>query len=644
MPETTQLSDLGDDGHYDGALPVDTILLARYRIIGSLGGGGQGAVYKARDLNFPDANRLVAVKEMHVNNADPKLRSDALKQFRREANILATLSHPAIPKIYDFFDENERAYLVMEYINGHNLEEILMRTSYIPMDKILDWAIALCDVLDYLHNYPDQPIIFRDMKPANIMIDSAGRVRLIDFGIAKKFESNKRHTMIGTEGYSAPEQYKGNANPVSDIYSLGATLHQVITRRDPRLEPPFSFAERVVTDYNKEATPEIAAIIDRSLEFEPPKRYQSCSNMKTDLERLRYRPIASNKSTNNNRIGEPAQMTDFFGEMSEDAGMKPKWTFTVEDEIRGHATAFSNMVFIGSYDTNIWALNLEDGKQLWKRATEGGIATSPIVDAEQKQILFGSEDQSFYALDYREGRLNWTFQTNGKIRGTARLAQGRVFFGSDDGRLYALIAANGNQLWTYDTGGPVRSTPYVTNDRIIFGSDSGEIIGLELNGTKKWSIKVRAGQSVTSSPAVDIEGICYIGASDGHVYAIDAENGYSVWKCRTNGPIYSSPAVDDTNVYVGSADGKLYCINVHTGKERWSFSVDKPIVSSPVVHEGVVYFGGTDNFLYAINAKNGKEIWKFEMKGPVTGKVCLTKDFIIIGSLDHTLYALPLVS
>ena len=143
---------MGDtNGNFSNSLQANTVLLARYKILGVLGGGGQGSVYQARDLNFPDVRKLVAVKEMLNPATDANLRASTLKTFQREANILATLSHPAIPKIFDFFDQNDRAYLVMEYINGSDLEMLLSKTKELPMEKIIEWAIDLCDVLEYLH-------------------------------------------------------------------------------------------------------------------------------------------------------------------------------------------------------------------------------------------------------------------------------------------------------------------------------------------------------------------------------------------------------------------------------------------------------------------------------------------------------------
>jgi eukaryotic-like serine/threonine-protein kinase len=109
---------------------------------------------------------------------------------------------------------------------------------------VLTWGIELCEVLSFLHNHKPDPIIFRDMKPSNVMIDHNGEVKLVDFGIAKTFQFGQKGTMIGTEGYSPPEQYRGEATPLADLYALGATLHHALSRRDPRMEPPFSFEER----------------------------------------------------------------------------------------------------------------------------------------------------------------------------------------------------------------------------------------------------------------------------------------------------------------------------------------------------------------------------------------------------------------
>lgn len=643
MPETTQFAGMdGTAGGYSSLQP-GTVLLARYKILGILGGGGQGAVYQARDLNFPDVKKLVAVKEMLNPATDPSLRASTVKTFQREANILATLSHPAIPKIYDFFDWNERAYLVMEYIHGSDLEELISKTKSLPVDKVIEWAIDLCDVLEYLHNHQPEPIIFRDMKPANVMIDNLGKVRLIDFGIAKNFQPNIKHTMIGTEGYSAPEQYKGNVSPLSDIYSMGATLHHVLTRRDPRLEPPFSFSERPILDYNDQVPSALASIVEKAVEFEADKRFRSCLEMKMALEELRYRPVKAVTDNGRSAAAREGEVSGFFSGELATGQPEPRWTFKTEDEIRCNPVAYRDMVFVGSYDTNVWALQLQNGEQIWKYATNGGIASSPIIDEENRAVLFGSEDYSFYSVDIRSGRINWSYRTEGRIRSTAQIAHGRVFFGSDDGYLYALMASTGRFLWRYDLGSEVQSSPFVTNEIIIVGSASGEVAAVDLSGgNRKWGVRAKRG--VLSSPYVDpVEGICYFGSSDNHVYAVDASGGYTSWRFRTRGPVISSPIVHEGMLYFGSADGALYAINAQTSREKWKFVTEKPIVATPIAYKDAVYVGGTDEYLYCIDAHTGKERWKFKTNGAITSRPCIVDDVLLVGSMDWTLYALPLV-
>ena len=145
------------------------LLEERYEIQQIVGVGGMGAVYRARDKNFK-AIRLVAVKEMISQVTDKLIRKSLFKIFEREANLLATLRHPAIPRIYDYFTINDRAYLVMEFIQGKNLEQLLSDAKdFFPEDQVLSWAVEICDVLEYLHSLEPEPIIFRDMKPSNII-------------------------------------------------------------------------------------------------------------------------------------------------------------------------------------------------------------------------------------------------------------------------------------------------------------------------------------------------------------------------------------------------------------------------------------------------------------------------------------------
>ena len=278
----------GRQGQVESGLQPGATLQNRYQIQGVLGVGGMGSVYRARDLRFPNVNKLVAVKEILNLAPDPTVREMIVKTFEREANILATLSHPAIPQIYDYFTQGDRSFLVQEYIEGKDLEAFLGEApGLLSEDLVADWTVQLCDVLSYLHNHEPDPIVFRDLKPSNVMLDQHRRIRLIDFGIARAFAAGQKGTMIGTEGYSPPEQYRGEASPPGDIYALGATMHHLLTKQDPRLEPPFSFAERPLRKLNPAVSPEFDAIISTALSYNPTERFGSAQAMKDALLSLR---------------------------------------------------------------------------------------------------------------------------------------------------------------------------------------------------------------------------------------------------------------------------------------------------------------------------------------------------------------------
>jgi len=260
-------------------LTSGTVLQNRYAIERLLGGGGMGMVYLAHDHRL--ANRPCAVKEMVDHFIDQQQRIEANDYFAREADTLAQLKHAAIPAITDRFDDQNRHYLVMEYVEGRNLEEeIAARGGPLPEGLIIDIARQLCDVLAYLHG-STPPVVYRDMKPSNVMLTPKGRVVLVDFGIARLFKSARKGTMIGTLGFAPPEQYQGVVDPRSDIYSLGATLHYVLTGRDPEKFPPFSFPP--IRDLRPEVSTNLAGAIDHALAYQADARPASIQDFRDML-------------------------------------------------------------------------------------------------------------------------------------------------------------------------------------------------------------------------------------------------------------------------------------------------------------------------------------------------------------------------
>ncbi|MGE5458958.1 MAG: protein kinase domain-containing protein [Methanobacterium sp.] len=226
-------------GSRTGKLNADTILEGRYVIVKTLGQGGMGAVYLALDTRLK--NMPVAIKEMSTQAVGGDLEA-AVAGFQKEAELLVGLKHDALPVIKDFFSRDNRWYLVMDYIEGHTLKEEVQKRGRIPENEVLNWAWQLCEILEYLHKCKP-PVIFRDLKADNIMLTPEGKIKLIDFGIARHFQQGGQADTIayGSSGFAPPEQYGENQTDArSDIYALGATLHFLLTGVDPSIKP-FSF-------------------------------------------------------------------------------------------------------------------------------------------------------------------------------------------------------------------------------------------------------------------------------------------------------------------------------------------------------------------------------------------------------------------
>ncbi len=278
-------------------LEPGTLLYSRYEIVKRIGGGGMGAVYYAKDKNLGDAPR--AVKEMIQSHLDESQQEKAVADFKRESMLLASLEHPSIPTIYDYFydDTASRFYLVMKYISGGDCLARLRNAPGGRIDELTvsEWGAQAADVLEYLHNQRPA-IIYRDLKPANLMIDgNNGRVMLIDFGIARWVAPQEKGvTAVGTMGYAPPELFSGKAEARTDIYGLGATMFHLLTGSDPQDNPLLIF------DFTKNPTPrqinpavsnEMEWILMRAVEYEPERRFRSAADMRDTLmqhsERLR---------------------------------------------------------------------------------------------------------------------------------------------------------------------------------------------------------------------------------------------------------------------------------------------------------------------------------------------------------------------
>lgn len=256
---------------------IGSVINGKYEILKEIGRGGMSVVYLAMDKNL---NKQWAIKEIRKKGSG-KNDEIVVNSLLAEANLMKRLDHPSLPRIVDIIDNGITIYVVMDYIEGESLDKILDEYGVQPESLVIDWAKQICDALSYLHSQKPV-IIYRDMKPANVMLKPEGNIKIIDFGIAREYKEQKLAdtTVLGTKGYAPPEQYSGQTDPRSDIYALGMTMHHLLTGVDPRGGDPYA----PVRQWNPDLSEGIEIIIDKCVQPAAENRYQSCSDLLYDLE------------------------------------------------------------------------------------------------------------------------------------------------------------------------------------------------------------------------------------------------------------------------------------------------------------------------------------------------------------------------
>jgi len=285
--------------HFCSQCSAPLALQNKYRITRLLGRGGFGAVYLAEHLQLAGVH--YAIKEMTpALGATPAERQAAEDQFRLEASLLAKLTHPMLPKVWDYFSENNRYYLVMEYVEGDTLEDCLGKAKApLPEAQVLKWANDLCEVLEYLHSQ-QPPVIHRDVNPRNIKITPEGKLKLIDFGIAKLLMagmSTGSAARAVSPPYSPMEQYGAGTTPCSDIYALGATMYHLLTNQLPPDAPDRAMQDmRPLRKYNSGLSESTEHVVLKAMAEKATDRFQSATEMKAALPRPKAGGFTFNRS------------------------------------------------------------------------------------------------------------------------------------------------------------------------------------------------------------------------------------------------------------------------------------------------------------------------------------------------------------
>lgn len=621
-----------DNAQYQLA-PGTRLQGGRYLIESVVGKGGMGHVYRALDTHL---GRVRAIKEMIPQMGGPEA---GLINYKREAEVMLNLDHLSIPQVFDTFIEGRRAYIVLEFVEGQNLEQRFDSVpDFLSQQEVGNWMLQLCQIVGFLHDQRP-PIIFRDIKPSNIILTPDNRIVLVDFGIAKAFQEGMEHTNVGTNGYAAKEQYNRQAEPRSDIYSIGATMHHLLTRSDPRTNAPFSFAERPPRKLNPAISEAMEAVILKATATNREDRYQTCEELARAIEgalgiqaaddtgvyraaRITARP----RSTWAPAPGPTGTLR---------AGAEALWSFTTGDEVRATPSLTADTLYIGSYDGFFYALDRRSGEVKWKFATEGGICGRAALWRDL--VIIGSEDFNVYALNARTGAEVWRFRTWRYVRSSPRVFNDILYVGSDDGNMYALDPRTGQTIWKHTTYREVVSSAAFTRGMIVFGSRDEYVYSVDAaTGEKKWTY--HSNGAIISTPWADDDAV-YVGSSDFMVYCLEAKSGWMAWSERAEKFVLSSPAIAQDRLYIGSTDNYLYCLNRRTGRRHWRYRAGNQVNSTPYVADGIVYFGSGDRSVYGLDAETGVLRWRFETDGIVPGSPVVEQGVVYVGSADHRVYA-----
>ena len=254
---------------------IGQIIDDKYEILKLIGQGGMSKVYLAMDKRL---NKQWAVKEIQKKARD-KNNEVVIQSAIAEANMIKQLDHPSIVRIVDIIENPDVIYIIEDYIEGETLNTILENNGAQPQELVIEWAMQICEALEYLHTRKP-PIIYRDMKPANVMLKPDGNIKIIDFGIAREYkdQSLADTVSLGTKGYAAPEQFggKGQTDARTDVYCLGVTLYHLVTGHSP-CEPPYEIYP--IRHWNPQLDPGLEAIIEKCTQLNPNDRYQSCAEL-----------------------------------------------------------------------------------------------------------------------------------------------------------------------------------------------------------------------------------------------------------------------------------------------------------------------------------------------------------------------------
>ena len=553
-------------------LSVGQRLHDRYQITRIIGRGGQCLVYLAYDLH---QGKDVVIKELLSSDGSVSDEIKELELFRGEYRILSQLDYTSLPKAYDFFVEGSKYFISVEYIEGQNLEDVIKKSREPLYEEIvINWARQLAEILIYFYNLKPFPLVLRDIKPSNIIITPQGHIKPVDFTIAKFLKEEKEDTLkMGSPGYAPREQYLGQSDTRSDIYSFGATMYYLLTKYDPA-EHPFHFPP--VETLNPEVSQELSSLIHRTLRDKPEERFQSPLELLEELDKISAKYINKTSGDETEYLeGEKyfaikawRLALKYYRKSLEKNPNNSKYHFRTGECLYNLGDIFSACEEVNSvpflfpdvnplqvelwkdfYDdlkrkiSSSWPGEYRDSKNTNNQSSLEDISTTPVFSKSislteksvHRPIIYEGivyivlYQKGLASFDLLSGEMKWLFKHMANMS-VPFVAKDRIVFGSDDTFIYCLSLEDGRELWKFKTPGPVTLSPEIKEGYVYFISDYKNI------------------------------------------YAIDMEDGKELWSLQTKKPVHRMAVNNDLIICLSSYE-YICTIDYMTGKLIWSDSV-----------------------------------------------------------------------
>jgi eukaryotic-like serine/threonine-protein kinase len=627
----------------NGPLSSSYLLHSRYSIVSQVGTGGFGAVYKAKDTLF--SHRLVAIKEMNQDGLSSGELTEATVAFEHEALLLSNLTHPNLPRIHDHFSEHGRSYVVMDYIAGDTLEDYLDTVlQRLPLEMVLEIGIQLSTVLDYLHNH-QPPIIFRDVKPTNIMRTVDNHVYLIDFGIARHFKPGKAKDTIplGSKGYAAPEQYgKAQTTPQTDIYGLGATLHELLTGDDPSLSL-FRF-KPVKTNNRKEIsiTSQLNSLLEQMLEMEMSKRPANMTVVKQELQSIFAQQLALSQGKASGKSPKPIRRRRFLIGLASMVGTFALTTYFVQNPnlldllfthpltgttpvlppahlVPEEATMVNQSLYTyrnhkGAVTAVAWS---PDGQHIASSSTLD--RTVHIWDAYIEKLAFLSQTQEdLTSFDISPQRVDVLAWSPDSIQTAAALSNDSVV---------TLNLKNGNRLlFTFSNTGNSNALAWSPDGSKIAAISENTTVKVLSAITGKFLFTFNGHMQTVLALAWSPDGKYIVsGEVDGTVRVWNATTGQTfLTYSRHSAAVYAvSWSPDSKLIASGGADGTVQVWDAATGRTLFIYRGHRGIVNTVAWQRGSFLSTWNNAYIASGGADTTVQVWSFGMIGDTKGMLAM---------------------